>query len=98
MMEPKYTVCPSCDGEGWKSKLGAFTGDQMDEWYGENSVEREEFIEEYTKPGGIYDEPCSTCKGQRVVLTAELADLMEYLREQAEEAAVYRAESGDWGW
>ena len=97
MTEPKYTLCPKCEGEGWQSKLGAFTSSDLDEWYGDGD-ERYEFIEEYTTRGGMYDEKCGTCKGERVVLTAELDDLMEYLREVAEEAAVYRAESGDWGW
>jgi hypothetical protein len=69
----KYAVCPTCNGEGYTSKLGAFTGDDMDEWFGD-SPERDEFIDEYTTRGGIYDERCRQCDTRRVVLTCSEPD------------------------
>lgn len=81
-MSSKYAVCPRCKGEGYVSKLGAFTGADLDEWYGD-SDERYEFIEEYRKPGGMYDERCGFCEGQRVV---EAAGLRERLEDEAERA------------
>lgn len=101
MTEPKYVVCPTCDGEGFFSKIGAFTSADMDDWYGDDSYEREEFVREYTTRGGAYDERCDTCKGDRVVLTADLPEIEQRLRDEAEIAAEYAAESryfGGGGW
>jgi hypothetical protein len=84
-MSSKYVVCPKCEGEGYVSKLGAFTGADLDEWYGD-SDERYEFIEQYTERGGIYDERCPFCRGQRVVESAGLEERLEYEAELAAEA------------
>jgi hypothetical protein len=84
---PKFIVCVVCNGEGFQSKLGAFTSSDLDEWYGDSS-ERDEFISEYTTRGGIYDEPCELCKGQRVItpeMEKEWDDLSEYRAECAAE-------------
>lgn len=64
---PTYAVCPTCKGRGYTSKLGAFTGDELDEEFG-NGDERAEFIEEYTREGGVYDDRCKQCDTRRVVL------------------------------
>lgn len=63
----KKAVCPKCKGEKFQSKIGPFTGDDMDEWYGDNWEERDEFLENYQTRGGIYDERCATCKGEGVI-------------------------------
>lgn len=68
----KFTVCPTCEGEGFTSKLGAFTSDDLDEQFGDGA-ERDEFIEEYTTRGGIYDEHCAQCDGRRVVLSCSVS-------------------------
>lgn len=77
-------VCPDCHGEGYKSKLGAFTSENLDEWFGSDSEERANFLHEYATPGGAYSELCSTCKGANVIDQSEL----EAFRQEEE----YRAE------
>lgn len=60
----KWEICGECRGEGSVSSIpGAFTSSDLDEWFG-NSDEREEFLGEYTKRGGMYDKPCPDCKGR----------------------------------
>lgn len=59
----KWAICQECNGEGSVSSIpGSFTGTDLDEWFG-NSDEREEFLGEYMKRGGMYDKPCPDCKG-----------------------------------
>ena len=70
----KFVVCPECEGEGYRSKLGAFGALDMDEWFGDDFDERDDFVAEYTRRGGAYDEPCPLCKGQRVTTPREVAD------------------------
>lgn len=65
--ESKWAICPRCDGEGFVSKLGAFTASDVDDWFGDDWYERDSFASEYTKRGGAYDEACPVCKGERVV-------------------------------
>ena len=85
----KDQVCPRCDGEGYTSKLGAFTGDDLNEWYGD-SDERYEFLENYKERGGIYDEHCPLCKGQRVATKVQVEDWKSYL----EDVRIQNMESG----
>lgn len=66
-MASKWVVCPRCEGEGYVSRIGVFTVDDLDHLYGDDWEERERFVAEYTKRGGAYDEVCSYCGGQRVV-------------------------------
>lgn len=79
-----YHVCPDCNGRGYKSKLPAFTGDDLEEQFGSDLEARQEFLEEYKKEGGIYDDPCPTCKTLRVVTGEQL--------DEWEDEAVIRAE------
>lgn len=37
-MTNKYEVCPECDGEGYTSRLGDFTANDVDEWFGDASA------------------------------------------------------------
>jgi len=97
MPDPKHVVCPTCDGDGYQSTVGAFTSSDMDEWYGGDTGARDEFVAEYTTPGGAYDEACVTCKGDRVITPARMAELAELAEYEAERAAEYRACGGrDW--
>ena len=86
---PQYEVCPRCDGEGYVSKLGAFTGADLDEWYGDGE-ERYEFIEEYTRRGGIYDDKCPCCDGNRVATKSQIDDW----EERESDRQIMMAESG----
>lgn len=88
--ESKFVVCPACDGEGFQSRLGAFTSSDMDEWYGDDWDAREEFVSEYTTRGGAYDEPCPTCKGQRVITRDQAREMFEMAEYEAEAAAERR--------
>ena len=88
-MSEKFVVCPRCDGEGYVSKLGAFTSSDLDEWYGQDADERSGFVAEYTTRGGAYDEQCPVCRGQRVVTKAEV----EAMHAQAEDEYVYESYS-----
>jgi len=92
---PRFTVCPACEGEGGHDKLGGFTGADMDEWYGDDWGARDEFVSDYRS--GVYDEACGTCKGQRVVATADLAEIEQRLADEAELAAEYAAEARYFG-
>lgn len=83
----KYQVCPNCDGEGFTSTLGAFTGADVAEWFGDDPEEREDFRAEYTRRGGVYDETCRCCKGQRVVTTERLHEWRDEQRLDAEQRA-----------
>jgi len=87
----RFTICPACEGAGGHDSLGGFTGADMDEWYGGDGYEREQFVTDYL--GGAYDTPCTICRGQRVVLTSALAEIEEKMIFEAEIEAQYRAES-----
>jgi len=82
----KYEVCPDCEGEGFRSVLGAFTASDVDEWFAGDWDERDQFARDMQ--AGSYDEPCPLCKGQRVV-TAEQVRAAEELWEAE---AIGRAE------
>ena len=85
----RYVVCPACEGEGYVSKVGAFTSSELDEMFGGDYDERDDFHREYARRGGAYDEPCPCCKGQRVA-TKEQVERWEFSQEMD---AQYRAES-----
>ena len=87
-MTTKYEVCPRCDGEGYVSKLGAFNRDWVEEEYGPDA---EEFMAEYTKRGGAYDEFCPECKGERVVTAECVEEYQQELEYEAERMAEIRA-------
>lgn len=58
----EFVVCPDCRGHGTDSKQElVFTSDDLDEWYGDDSDERRQFIENYRT--GAYSHPCRTCHG-----------------------------------
>lgn len=105
VLPAKYEVCDRCHGEGYVSKLGAFTSDDLDEWYGD-SDERDDFIAEYTTRGGAYDDPCPECKGQRVVLVADesrmtpdqIKEWADFQQEQYESRAADRSEAMYFGY
>lgn len=65
----KYKVCGRCQGSGshdcWE---GGMTGDEMAE-------QGPEFIDDYLS--GMYSVPCTTCRGQRVVLVVDRPMLSE---------------------
>jgi len=94
MTDPKFIVCPACDGEGYVSDIGAFTGADMDEWYGGDQGARDEFVSEYRTRGGAYDKACDACKGERVLSAAQLAELAERVAYEAECAAEAHANGG----
>jgi hypothetical protein len=79
--EPKYSVCPECEGEGFVGTLGAFTPGELHDYY--------DTPDDYRDAHRASLVPCDCCKGQRVV-TAQ--DLAEY-EERAEYEAERRAES-----
>lgn len=58
-------VCDRCNGDGWVDKLGAFGETQLDEWFGDDYLERDQFFQDYKS--GVYGEPCPICKGNKVV-------------------------------
>jgi hypothetical protein len=85
----KWAICDRCRGEGFVSKIpGAIGSDTLDEWFGDGE-ERYEFIEEYTRRGGIYDDVCPDCENGKVKVVDE--DLLKpehkklWLQQQAEE-------------
>lgn len=84
----KFEVCPRCNGEGFVSKLGDFTAEWVDENYGPDA---EEFMAEYLKRGGAYDEFCPFCKGERVVTAERLAEAEAEAEYEAERQAEIRA-------
>lgn len=77
----QWEICGNCRGNGSVSRIpGAITGDQLDEWYGD-SEERYEFIEEYTRPGGMYDKPCDDCEGSGKVKVVDESALDQKILE-----------------
>lgn len=86
-----FIVCPSCSGEGYTSRLGAFTSSDMDEWYGDDWDARDEFVEAYTTRGGAYDKACDECHGERVVRDECPCDECEQEREWDAQYAAERA-------
>lgn len=71
----EYEVCPKCEGRGTQCKLGAMTGDE----YREACYDDPDFPENYR--GGMYDEPCSECRGLRVVLVPALHRCLPWQRD-----------------
>lgn len=84
-----WHVCPDCDGKGTKDNFGAFTEDDLQEWYGSNTEEREEFLRQY-KVGEIGRATCTYCNGKRVVDDEKLAEWEDTLEYRAEVAAEQR--------
>ena len=94
MGKTKWTVCPQCEGNGTVDNLGAITGDQLDEWFGDGD-ERYQFMDDYRS--GVYDTVCPTCNGNRVVDGSPEA--VAYREEIARMEAEMRAEQrigGTW--
>ena len=83
----KFKVCTTCRGEGFVSKLGDFTGEWVEENFGPDA---EEFLTEYKKRGGAYDEFCPECKGERVVTAQQEQEYAEKLEYEAERQAEIR--------
>lgn len=67
----KYCVCPECEGTGYTlcdgMKGHAYTQEEFDEAFDEEAKEQ------YFTRGGIYDQPCKTCKGKNVVMVPNVA-------------------------
>jgi DnaJ-class molecular chaperone len=105
----KYEVCSRCEGHGTQlnPSIGghAYTAEEFDEAFPDA-----EQREHYFRRGGMYDEPCTECRGQRVVLVVDerackVGPLREVLRQyrlqererersEAEDRATMRMESG----
>jgi len=86
------SVCPECQGTGTDfGQAIEFTGADMDEWYGDDYYEREQFVSDYRN--GAYSIPCQTCSGNKVVLTSELPRLEAQLAQRLEWEAEIAAES-----
>jgi hypothetical protein len=80
----KFVVCPDCEGEGTHGPGFVWTQDQIAEDY-DGFVETQEMLR-----AGMFDEPCSWCKGQRVV---PAVDEDGYTADEAYQAEIdYRAE------
>lgn len=59
---PKFIVCPRCEGEGTTGPGWVYTMDELDEQFGPDA---DEFMEDMRD--GKYDVPCDECDGKRVV-------------------------------
>ena len=81
-------ICPECSGEGTVDSFGAFTADDLDEWYGDG-MEREEFLEDY-RAGRIGRAICSFCNGANVVEAEGIEAHRDLLKFRAEVAAEQR--------
>ena len=89
-----FQVCSDCKGHGTvlneAMRYHAYT-------YEDEEMHDPEFLEEYFKPGGMYDVTCSTCKGMRVekvvdakaMLTAEQKEALEAMHEREQDDAEY---------
>ena len=102
-------VCDRCEGHG--THLNPNIGNHaysQEEFY--ESFDEED-REQYFTRGGIYDVSCEVCKGNRVVPIVDEARLNEadkllfeqyekyqdqVARDEAEDQATYRMESGGW--
>lgn len=84
----KFQVCPDCEGEGTVDNFGAFTTENLDEWYGD-SIERDEFMEDYMA-GRIGRKICSYCNGNRVVTEEQIDSYQDELDYRAEVEAEMR--------
>ena len=83
-----FVVCPDCQGHGGHDKIDGFTGADVDEWYGDDQAAREDFTHSYR--AGYFTEPCSTCRGQRVVTEDQLVQWHEQAEDRAQEEAERR--------
>ena len=79
---PKFVVCPECEGEGYLGTLGAFTGEELSQWYDDPS--------DYMYAHEMSKVACSFCEGQRVVTADRNAEYEDYLEYQAERNAEMR--------
>lgn len=67
----KFVVCPECDGEGTLGPGFVYTQADREEQF-DGPDEFADHIEDIRN--GVYDSPCGTCKGQRVVVDIEEFD------------------------
>jgi hypothetical protein len=99
MSDSKYIVCPECDGEGYHSRLGAFTGSDVDEWYGDDVHAREDFVKDYMTRGGVYDEKCECCNAERVATQQQIDAYRKRLEDEYDpEGAAEAAHFGSLGY
>lgn len=65
MPTTKLALCPRCGGYGTVANpaFDGMTGEDLNEL----GPERDEFVEEYTRRGGMYDILCPRCKGGKTV-------------------------------
>jgi hypothetical protein len=89
----KYVVCDECNGAGYHLTPG-LRGDVTEMVYEMDYEEREEFMEEYTRRGGIYDVQCEKCDGKRVTMVPMTfsKEWDDYWRDHYETEAIYAAE------
>lgn len=80
---PKFSVCPSCEGEGYVGTLGAYTADEFYEAF--------EDMEEYSAIHEASKVACDACKGLRVVTAEQIAEWEDDCQYRAEMAAERRA-------
>ncbi len=95
-----WAVCPACGGEGTEVNpaVDGFSANDI------HPCDREDFFEGYF--AGRYDQKCQTCSGRTTVKGYDLsvlaphylaeyeADHLDYLREQAADAAERRFTGG----
>lgn len=81
-MDIKLAVCPRCGGYGTHANpsLDGMTGADLDEM----GPERDEFVEEYTRRGGIYDVLCERCRGEKTVPKCKELDCLAAASVNAE--------------
>lgn len=79
---PKFVVCPECEGEGYVGTLGAFTVDEMYEYF--------DGPDDYSEAHEASMEPCACCKAQRVVTAEQIEEWNECLEYEAERNAERR--------
>lgn len=83
--KPKFVVCPDCEGEGSFGPGFVWTQDEYEQ---EDPEEFEEMQRQLRN--GVFDTPCTFCKGKRVVTPAKAEEWEEELAYRAEVRAEQR--------
>ena len=81
----KAEICPVCNGKG------SFVNPSIDsQGLSSEDMQEEGFREDYF--GGSYDQTCSSCNGNRVILVPRDETEMEDINQTLQDEADYRAE------
>lgn len=86
----EYVVCPECSGRGTELRGGMKGYAYSAEEFAQNFSPEEQ--EEYFRTGGIYDVPCSYCKGRTTVLSPKWNEVDPEIRDAWEEDRRLEAE------